>query len=228
MFHVVLAGEQGLFLDCLRETFFNHDLKIKVVGYVKETEQLVEVIGSSGCDLVVLSDGESGALTLNTIKVVKSKFPEISILILSGLSHNSFRIRCLKAGADAFLLKSDQFQEIASSIEKIKSDRKKNKPGTLKNFFYRPSAANKSAEPCDRLTDREFQVMCLMSSGRSLSEVAHTLGLSVKTISGYRNNIMIKMNWDNNAQMMHYCMGQGLLDNFLDNPNFSSAVETLE
>jgi two-component system invasion response regulator UvrY len=163
------------------------------------------------CDYdVVLLDitmpGKDGIDVLTQMKSEKSRLP---VLVLTMHPEEQFAVRALRAGASGYLTKESAADELVTAIQKLSSGGK----------YVSSSLAEKLASvvqeaeqlPHETLSNREYQVMCLLASGRTTTQIAGELSLSVKTISTYRSRILEKMKMKNNAELIHYAIENRLV-----------------
>jgi DNA-binding NarL/FixJ family response regulator len=163
------------------------------------------------CDLVILDIHIPGTSGLEILKDLKQEHPGVPVLMLSAHSEDQYAMRVLKAGASGFLSKGSASEELVQAVRKVLGGGK----------YISPALAEKLAAHLDAttdkpthelLSDREFQVLCLIASGKSPTEIAESLSLSVKTISTFRTRILTKLHMRNSAELTHYAIENGLLD----------------
>ncbi len=177
---------------------------------VPDAEELIKKVMQAQWD-VVISDlsmpGRSGLEALQQIKQIQPKLP---VLILSIHPEDQYAIRVLKAGAAGYLSKDMAPDELVNAVQRVMLGKK----------YITPSIAEKLASVLDQdsskalheyLSDREFSVLKLLAAGKSVSEIAESLFLSVTTVSTYRTRIMAKMNMKNNADLTLYAVENKLL-----------------
>lgn len=177
---------------------------------VSNAEETIEKVLQQHWD-VVISDlsmpGRSGLDALQQIKQINAKTP---VLILSIHPEEQYAMRALKSGASGYLSKEMAPDELVKAVEKVMSGKK----------YITPSIAEKLASIFDEdtekalhenLSDREFAVLKLIAKGKSVSEIAESLFLSVTTVSTYRSRIMSKMNMKNNAEITLYAIDNKLI-----------------
>jgi DNA-binding NarL/FixJ family response regulator len=180
------------------------------VEEVPDAEELIKKIVQGEWD-VVISDlsmpGRSGLEALQQIKQIQPKLP---VLILSIHPEDQYAIRVLKAGAAGYLSKDMAPDELVNAVQRVMLGKK----------YITPSIAEKLASVLDQdsskalheyLSDREFSVLKLLAAGKSVSEIAESLFLSVTTVSTYRTRIMAKMNMKSNADLTLYAVENKLL-----------------
>jgi DNA-binding NarL/FixJ family response regulator len=148
---------------------------------------------------------------LETLRDLKDRLPKTSVLMLTVHPANHYAIRCIKGGADGYMTKDAAPEELIRAIRQIASGRKYITPALAEQLAM-VLGQDFEGQPHELLSDREFQVMRLIASGRTVSEIAAELNLSVKTISTYRSRILEKMGLRNNAEIMQYAIRRGLAE----------------
>jgi two-component system, NarL family, invasion response regulator UvrY len=183
---------------------------MKVVCEASNGSQVMDLIKTNDVDLVILDISMPGKSGLEVLDMLKNVLPELPVLILSALSEEIYASKSLKAGASGFINKETAPEELITAIRKI-----------LAGGHYISSAlaervaldfkGDLSKAPHARLSSREFQILCLIGAGRSVTEIGKDLFLNVKTISTYRSRILQKMNMQNNAELIRYCINEGIV-----------------
>lgn len=161
-------------------------------------------------DVLVLDLSMPGLGGLDVLKQVKKK-SALPVLILSRHPEQQYAVRSLRAGADGYLNKESAPQELAKAIQKVARGGKYVSP-SMADQLVAYLSEDGSRKPHEKLSDREFQVMQMIGSGKTVGEIAEEMSLSVNTISTYRMRVLEKMNLDNNAQIMFYAMKEGLVN----------------
>jgi two-component system, NarL family, invasion response regulator UvrY len=192
--------------DLLAEGF--QDSKIGEAGNAQE---MLELLRRKPWDVAVLDISMPGMSGLDAIKQVKQEFPDLPVLILSMYPEEQYAVRMIKAGADGYLTKSSAPEELVNAIKKVHGGGKYVSPslGEALAFTVKPGAEK---NPHELLSDREYQVLCLIGSGKTVSEIADKTNLSVTTISTYRARILEKMRMKTNAELTRYAIQQGLVE----------------
>jgi two-component system, NarL family, invasion response regulator UvrY len=177
---------------------------------VGDAEDLVKAVIKESWD-VVISDlsmpGRSGLDALQQIKQIK---PNIPVLILSIHPEDQYAIRVLKAGASGYLSKDMAPDELVNAVQKVMLG-KKYITAAVAEKLTSIFDDDKNKAPHELLSDREFSVLRMLASGKSVSEIAESLFLSVTTVSTYRARIISKMNLKNNAELTLYAIENKLL-----------------
>jgi two-component system invasion response regulator UvrY len=159
-------------------------------------------------DVVVLDITMPGAVGLDVIKHIREQRPALPILVLSIHPANQFARRALHAGASGYLTKDSATSELVGAIEDVKRGRQ-HVSETVKATM---SGTRSRMATHEALSDREYQALRMLGSGRTVSEISDELGLSVKTVSTYRARALKKLGMRTNAEMMRYVMENSLLD----------------
>jgi two-component system invasion response regulator UvrY len=192
--------------DLLAEGF--QDVKIGEAGNAHE---MLELLRQKPWDLAVMDISMPGMSGLDALKLVKQEFPDLPVLILSMHPEEQYAIRLFKAGADGYLTKSSAPEELVKAIKKVHGGGKyvSSSLGEALAFTVK-SGAEKN--PHELLSDREYQVLCLIGLGKTVSEIADRTNLSVTTISTYRTRILEKMRMKTSAELTRYAIQQGLVE----------------
>jgi DNA-binding NarL/FixJ family response regulator len=173
-----------------------------------------EVLGKvreSRYDVVLLDITMPGMHGLDVIKQLSKESPRLPILVLSIHPEEQYAVRALRAGAAGYLTKDRAPNELLGAIRKISTGGKYVSPSLAERLAYNLEAGEEQS-PHKTLSDREYQVMCMIATGKTATEIARELSLSVKTVSTYRSRILEKMKMKNNAELTHYAIRNCLVD----------------
>ena len=173
-------------------------------------QEVIQKIWNNNYDLVLLDISMPGRSGLDILKQLKSENPDLKILILSMHPEEQYAIRALKAGASGYLTKESTPLELTKAIKKV-SMGKKYVSASLAETLAAHLETTTEKPIHETLSNREFEVMCMIASGKTVKEIANDLSLSVKTISTYRTRILDKMHMKNNAQITHYTIQNNLI-----------------
>ena len=195
---------QGL-KSVLREYFA--DILFDETGSATEA---LEKVSQSDWDIVLLDISMPGRSGLEVLKELRDIKPGIPVIILSAHAEEQFAVRVLKLGASSYIRKDRAGHELVEAIEAALRGGKYITPSIAQ--LLAAHLEKKAGGPAhETLTDREYQVMCLMASGKTVTEIGFELSLSVKTISTYRARILMKTNLQNNAQIIRYALQHGIV-----------------
>jgi two-component system, NarL family, invasion response regulator UvrY len=161
---------------------------------------------------VVLDITMPGRSGLEVLREIKKSKPKLPVLVLSMHPEGQFAVRVLKRGASGYMTKESAPEELVGAIKKVLAGGRYVSPSLAEKLATYLSGGDGQKQPQEKLSDREFQVLRLIASGKIVSEIAKELSLSVKTISTYRSRILEKMGMKNNAELMHYAMQHQLVE----------------
>lgn len=175
------------------------------VGECGNADEMFDAVKQKRWDLVVMDISMPGKGGPEMLREVKRLSPTLPVLVLSMHPEDQYAIRMFKAGADGYLTKASAPEELVRAIKKVLDGGQYVSPslGEKLAMTVKPGA---EITPHERLSDREYQVLCLIASGKSVGEIADALHLSVTTISTYRARILEKMNMKNNAELTRYAV----------------------
>ena len=185
--------------------------KHAVFGEARNATEALDHIAKEVWDVLILDITMPGRTGLETLQEVKRLRPKLPVLVLSMHPEDQFAVRLLKAGAAGYLTKESADTELVGAIKKVVGGGR----------YISPSLAEKMAlyltidvqkAPHERLSDREFLVLRMMASGKTVGQIGRELSLSVKTISTYRARLLEKMDMKNNAELTLYAVQKKLVN----------------
>ncbi len=182
---------------------------MQVVGEAESAREAIRVIREIACDAVVLDITLPDASGLDVLSRLKSERPTLPVLIMSIHDEEPYALRVLKAGASGYLMKNSIPEELIKAIRKITSGGKYISPSLAERLASEFASPGKS--PHEKLSDREFQILCMIASGKSLKEIGETLCISDKTVSTYRRRVLEKMKMVTNADLTRYALEHHLV-----------------
>jgi DNA-binding NarL/FixJ family response regulator len=180
-------------------------------GEAGTPDEAVRIALFDDWDAVVLDLSFAGKSGLEVLKELKQLRPRLPVLVLTMHSEEQYARRAFKAGAAGFITKDSPRAELSKAIHKVMEGGRYLSP-TLAERLILDLERGVDRPPDQTLSDREFQVMRLIASGKTLSEIASLLSLSDKTISTYRARLMEKMGMRTNAELIHYAIQNKLVD----------------
>lgn len=210
MLKVLVVDDSPLFRRGVKD-LVNEGFQGARIGEAGNAGEMLELLRRRPWDVAVMDINMPGMNGLDALKQVKQEFPRLPVLILSMYPEEQYAIRMFKAGADGYLTKSSTPEELAKAITKVRGGGKYVSPSLAETLIVtiKPGDAKKAHE---LLSDREYQVLCFIGSGKTTREVAERMNLGVSTISTYRARILEKMRMKTNAELTRYVMQQGLVE----------------
>ena len=183
---------------------------MQVTGEAENAREALRVIRRTACDAVVLDITLPDASGLEVLNQLQRERPTLPVLIMSIHEEELYALRVLKAGASGYLMKNSIPEELIEAIRKITDGGRYISP-SLAERLASELASPETSSLHGKLSDREFQIMCLIASGKSLKEIGSTLCISGKTVSSYRVRILQKMNMKTNADLTRYALEHHLV-----------------
>jgi two-component system, NarL family, invasion response regulator UvrY len=210
MINILIVDDHAIVREGLKRIFLS-EKDMRVVGSAMDAAGAVRAIMETTVDVVVLDISMPGKNGLDVIKDLKLMQPDVRILILSMYPEERFAMRSIKAGASGYLTKEMAPDEIVTAIRKIHTDLNYITP-SLANIIASELQHPTDKAPHERLSEREFEVMCLLASGKPVFEIATSLAIGESTVSTYRNRILMKMKMKTNSELIHYGIVNGLVE----------------
>ena len=182
-----------------------------IVGEAANAEEGLSEARSTEWDVMVLDLTLPGASGLDLLKDLKREQPTLPVLVLSMHPAEQFARRALNAGALGYLTKDSGPNELVKAVGEVMAGRRYLRASVIEDLVMRDQP-ERGPRPHEALSDREYQVLRMIASGLTVSQVAVRLSLSVKTISTYRARVLEKMQMNTTAELMHYAIQHGLVD----------------
>jgi DNA-binding NarL/FixJ family response regulator len=182
-----------------------------VTAEAGDGNEALKVIQDQPFDVVLLDITMPNKNGMDVLKELRARSPRLPVLVLSMHAEEHYAVRVLRAGAAGYLTKESAPEKLVQAIRRVVGGGKYVSPAVAERLVYQLDAqASKPAH--ESLSDREYQVMCMIGSGKTVTEIAAELDLSVKTVSTYRVRILEKLNMKNNAEVTRYAIREGLVD----------------
>jgi len=182
-----------------------------IAGEAVNGHELIQKIETGKYDMAVVDISMPDSHILDLLKQIRQIQPRLPVLILSMHPEDQYGVRVLKAGASGYLTKESAPTELITAIRTVSGGKKYISTTLAEQLIFALKSNNKKA-PHETLSDREFQVFCMLAEGRPGKEIAAELYLSEKTISTYRSRILAKMQLKNNSELIHYAVKNELIN----------------
>lgn len=184
---------------------------IEVVDEAGDGDEALTKARALKPDIILLDISLPGKNGYEVLKQLRVEFPQTRVLILTTYPEKQYAVRCIRSGASGYLTKDSAPEELITAIRKIAQGRKY-VGAALGELLAGELDASSDTLPHEDLSDREFQVLCLIGQGKTVSQVAEILSLSLSTINTHRAHILEKMHMDTTAQLIRYAVDNNLVD----------------
>lgn len=206
---ILLVDDHAIFRAALKQ-LLSEELTNASVEEAGDGAGAINMVRASNWDVVLLDIGlpdKSGIEVLKAIKHINEKIP---VLMLSMYTEEQYALRAIRAGAAGYLTKEVSPDELTHAIRQVSQGRHYIGSSLAEAIALHLQSPDPETEPHKLLSDREYEIFIKLSSGKTVSEIAEKLLLSVKTVSTYRSRILKKMNMRNNAELMQYAVTNNL------------------
>ncbi len=209
MIKILIADDHAIVRKGLKQILADAPVTV-LTDEASSGQEALRKVRENNYNMVLLDISMPDMSGVDVLKQLKSEKPKLPVLILTMHPEDQYAVRILRAGASGYLTKESAPDELISAIQKVSQGGK----------YISPSLAEKLACDLDsaaiqplheRLSDREYQIVTMLASGKSTKEIAHELSLSMPTVSTYRFRILQKMNLKNNAELINYAIKNNLL-----------------
>lgn len=210
MVRVVIVDDHAILRRGLRQIIDESDA-LEVAGEAENSAQAMQLLRKTPCEVVLLDISLPDRNGIETLKLIRKEFPKLKVLMLSMHPENQYALRALKAGASGYLTKQSAPAQLVNAIDQVSRGRKYVTPGVAEELANSISDDN-TESPHQKLSIREYQTLCLIASGKSLTEIGRQMAISVKTVSVYRSRILEKMHMKHNAELTHYAIKNHIVE----------------
>jgi DNA-binding NarL/FixJ family response regulator len=184
---------------------------IVVAGEASDGDEALAKIKTGDYDIIVMDISMPGRSGLEIMKEIKEIKPALPVLILSMYPEDVYAIRSFRAGASGYLSKESAPTELITAIRKVAAGGKYVSAVLAERLVV--NLGDDSGKPLhEKLSEREYQILCMIASGKTGKQIAAELSLSAKTVSTYRTRILEKMDLKNNSELTHYAIQNGLAE----------------
>jgi two-component system invasion response regulator UvrY len=210
MIEVVLCDDHALVRRGIRQTLAEA-VDIRVAGEASSYAEVRELLRTTPCDVLLLDIGLPGRGGLEVLGALTESESTIRVLVVSMFAEEQYAIRCLRAGAQGYVSKSGDPQELITATRTVAQGRKYVTPEVAQMLAESVSRPANDNAAHSALSDRELQTLVKIASGKRLSDIAEELMLSPKTVSVYRSRVLEKLQLPNNAAITVYAIRNNLV-----------------
>jgi two-component system, NarL family, invasion response regulator UvrY len=208
MIHVFIADDHPVVREGLKRLLVDHP-DITISGEAESADDVLHGLEGATVDVLLLDVTMPGPGFIETMRCLRSQHPAVKVLVLSVHSEDQYARRALRLGAAGYLTKDQSPRELVAAIRRV--DRGGRYVSvSLAEQLAADLASGREGPSHERLSDREYEVLCLMSAGKATKEIAAQLNVSPKTVSTYRARLLEKLELKTTADLIRFAVEQGL------------------
>lgn len=208
--HVLIADDHAIVRQGLRQILSETD-DLVVTGEADDGVEALQLARHQPWDVFLLDVSMPNRNGIDTLKQLKKEFPRLPVLILSMHPEEQYAVRALKAGASGYLTKQSAPEQLVTAIRQVASGKKYVSPAVAQQLVEALSEDSNKL-PHERITDREYQVLVMIATGKTQAQIAEKLNLGVATVSTYRARLLEKMGLKSTAELIRYGLEHGLVE----------------
>lgn len=209
MIQVAIVDDHQIVRTGFRE-LLSDDASVSIAFEAASGDEALEKLRTTQCGILLLDISLPGKSGVDVLRAVRQRYPDIKVLILSGFPEESYALAMIKNGANGYLCKDCERDELLRAIHMVSAGRRYVSPRTAE-LLAAEMSGERSGVLHETLSDRELQVFLRLARGESVSDIAVQLHLSVKTISTYRSRVTEKLSVGSNAELATYALRHGLI-----------------
>jgi two-component system invasion response regulator UvrY len=206
--HVLIADDHAIVRQGLKQILSETD-DLVVAGEAEDGAEALRIARQNRCDVFLLDVSMPNRNGIDTLKQLKKEYPRLPVLILSMHPEEHYAVRAIKSGAAGYLTKQSAPALLVTAIRQVAGGKRFISP-TLAEHLAAAISDDGEKLPHERITDREYQVLSRISAGKTITQIADELNLSVKTVSEYRKRLLEKMHLETTAELIRYGIEHGL------------------
>ncbi|HML93941.1 MAG TPA: response regulator transcription factor [Thermodesulfobacteriota bacterium] len=209
MLRVLIADDHPVVRQGVKQ-ILTEELQLKQFGEARNAREVLDNISKKKWDILILDINLPDMNGLEILRQLKKVHPDLPVLVLTVFDEDQIAIRVLKAGAAGSVTKETMPDELIAAVKKIHSGGKYVSPSLAEKLVFNIYAEDEKPVH-HKLSNREYQVICLIAAGKSVKQIAEELYLSIQTIRTYRTRILEKMEMNTDAELIHYAIQHGLI-----------------
>lgn len=210
---LILIVDDHLVVRQSLKHFIENAQELVATAEACSSHEALKLTKANAYDVVLLGLTLSTIDVIELLKQIRADRPKLPVLVLSVLDEEQYCGRLLRAGASGILTKDSADSELAEALTRVSGGRKYISPALAEKLTDFPADATTSLR--EALSDREYEVMVSLASGRRIKQIADDMSLSIKTVSTYHSRILMKLKLENDAQLIRYAIEQGIIQDSL-------------
>jgi DNA-binding NarL/FixJ family response regulator len=209
MIRVLLVDDHDLVREGLSQ-IIQTTSDMVIAGEAANGQNAMTLLRKQSFDIVLMDIALPGQNGLHWLKLIKIEQPRLPVLMLTMYDEQQYAVRCMRAGAAGYLTKRHASTELLTAIRRIAAGQKYITPTVGIELAKALERHSRPSSVMELLSDRELEVLLLLTDGHSVSDIASQLMLSVKTVSTYRSRLLEKLHMNSNAELIRYALQEGL------------------
>ena len=210
MIRIAIIDDHAMVRAGLREFFAEHG-DLQVVAEAATGRQAVDIVRQGGVDVIILDISMPEQSGVDALGAIRARAPNLPVLILSGFPESQYAVTLLRQGANGYVSKDCEPEEIVRAVRTVCRGRKYITAGVAEQLAEGLVRDNAERLPHERLSDRELQVFLRLARGETTGNMGRGMSLSNKTVSTYRTQVMSKMGLQSNSELTYYALKHGLI-----------------
>jgi DNA-binding NarL/FixJ family response regulator len=207
---IIVADDHILIREGLKK-LCESEVDLQIVAETDNPGKIIDLVETYSFDVLVLDIMFPNKSGLDLLKDIKHIKPEVKVLVLSMHPEDRYAMRALRAGAAGYISKDENPEELIEAIRVVHSGKKYISEELAQQLAFNLDPSNEKP-PHEMLSDREYQVMVLIAEGKSQTQIAEILNLGISTVNTYRSRILDKLEFNSNAEIIHYAIQQKLIE----------------
>ena len=210
MIRIGIVDDHAIVRSGLRQ-YLSENVDLRVTGEASNGREALELVRGGEVDVLLMDISMPGQSGVDALSAIKTRFPDLPVLILSGFPEAHYATTLLRQGASGYLNKECDPEEIANAIRTVARGRRYISPAVAELLADGVAGGSTDRPPHESLSERELQVFLRLAKGETVGDMAKSMFLSVKTVSTYRTRVLEKIKLATNSDLTYYALKNGLI-----------------
>jgi two-component system invasion response regulator UvrY len=210
MIRIGIVDDHAIVRSGLRQ-FLSENVDLRVTGEASNGREALDLVRGGEVDVLLMDISMPGQSGVDALSAIKTRFPDLPVLILSGFPETHYATTLLRQGASGYLNKECDPEEIANAIRTVARGRRYISPAVAELLADGVAGGTTDRPPHESLSERELQVFLRLAKGETVGDMAKQMFLSVKTVSTYRTRVLEKIKLTTNSDLTYYALKNGLI-----------------